>query len=154
MNPRGIGGDIAAPRRVRQPVPAVRQQPAERRTAVRSAPARPVPRAAAPKARRTGRWLWDIAQYPLVAAVALGAAYSAELGQALVGAYVLIALWRRGRSRLTFGLAVALLATAPLFLALGQTGIAQRAAIYAFELLVFGTGQAIWELKKIEKTPN
>jgi hypothetical protein len=93
-------------------------------------------------------------QYPLIAAAALGAAYSSAVGQWFILGYVVIALLLRCTSRLSFGLALIILATLPLFVFLGQSGIAQNAGVYVLELLGFGTVQALWEQRKFAKTPN
>jgi hypothetical protein len=84
----------------------------------------------------------------LIAAVALGAAASSTFGQAMVAVYGLVVIFTRQNSQVTFGLALVILISVPLFQALGQPGIAGVAAIYVFELLVVGTIQAILELKQ------
>jgi hypothetical protein len=89
-----------------------------------------------------------------MALAALAAAYSSLLGQVLVGGYVAIIIWRRGRSQTSFGVALFLLATLVLFLMLKQPVIASHAALYTYELLVIGTAQAIWEQRKIEGSAN
>jgi hypothetical protein len=107
-----------------------------------------------PKLRRWRRRAFEMLQYPLIAAVALGAAYTAVFGQWVVLGYAVIAFALRRPSRLSFGLALFILTTVPLFSVLGQPGIAQNAAIYVYELLLFGTVQVIFEHRKIAKTPN
>lgn len=90
--------------------------------------------------------VWDIAQYPLFAGIAIAAAYSTGIGQWFVLAYAIIALIRRSPSQLTFGVALFLLIAIPIFQLLHQEGIASNAAVYVFELLAFGTLQASLEL--------
>ena len=119
------------------------------------------PRRAAPKTRPTvapgpgpsvhakqGIWrrLAEFAQYPLIAAVAIGSAYSSTVGQALVAVYLVVALLSRLSSRYSFGAALLLLVSVPAFQLLQQTGVAQNAAIYTYELLVVGTLQAVIEI--------
>jgi hypothetical protein len=122
------------PRRVHQ----LPQAPA----AVRSAPS------TAPSKSKRSLKLWEYAQYPLIALLSLGAAASSTFGQAVILGYALAVLIRRKPSRLSFGLALILLITIPLFQGIGQPSIAENAAIYVYELLVVGTISAILELKK------
>jgi hypothetical protein len=96
----------------------------------------------------------ELLQYPLIAAAALGAAYSSSIGQWLVLAYAVVVLVTRRSSRLSFGVALFLLITIPFFQALGQSGIAENAAIYTYELLVVGTIQALMELRKTGISAN
>jgi len=96
----------------------------------------------------------EIGQYPLIAAVALGAAYSGVFGQFLIAFYIAFAVVTRRTSQLSFGAAVFLLVTIPLFQGLNQPIIDQNVATYVFELLAFGTAQAVWEQRKIDKTAN
>jgi hypothetical protein len=91
----------------------------------------------------------ELLQYPLIAAAALGAAYSSSIGQWLVLAYAVVVLVTRRSSRLSFGVALFLLITIPFFQALGQSG-----AIYTYELLVVGTIQALMELRKTGISAN
>ncbi len=117
-------------------------------------PAQPRPLAPKPLAKPPKGWgkLWDYGQYPLFSIVALAAAASATIGQWLVAAYAVYAvLIRRQSSSLTFGLALIILVAIPVFQLLGQSGIAENAAIYVYELLVIGTIQAIIELKLADK---
>lgn len=95
------------------------------------------------------RKVWDIAQYPVLAIVALAAAANSTFGQLLVLGYALIVLFvRRQSSGLSFGLALIILLAVPLFQAIGHAGIAENAAIYVYELLVVGTISAIMELRR------
>lgn len=96
----------------------------------------------------------EVVQYPVIAGVALGAAYSSAVGQWLVLAYGIAVLVTRRTSRLSFGMALFLLITIPFFQAIGQTGIAENAAIYTYELLVIGTIQALVELRKTGISAN
>jgi hypothetical protein len=102
------------------------------------------PKKSASAWKQIGAWL----QYPVIAAAALGAAYSSTIGQWLVLSFVIIAIITKRRSQLTFGTSLFLLVTLPLFQAIGQSGIMQNVAIYVYELLVFGVGQAIFESRK------
>ncbi len=139
----------------RPPEPGRRPPLAPERRPLQTPPAVQRPAPSLPGNRRNKlHWLLEAGQYPLIAGLALGAAYSPIIGQAIVAVYVLVALiWRR-RSRLTFGVTLLILASIPLFQAIGQSGIAQNAAIYVYELLVFGTAQALWEGRKIAKSTN
>jgi hypothetical protein len=108
------------------------------------------PRATTGSRRASGsrQKVWEFAQYPAIAIVALAAAASATVGQILILVYaVAVVLVRRQPSRLTFGLALVILLAIPVFQILGQAGIAENAAIYVYELLVVGTISAILELK-------
>ena len=96
----------------------------------------------------------SLLQYPLLAAIALIAAYSATAGQVLVLLFGIFALVRRLDSRYAFGAALFLLVTIPLFSAIGQSGIAQNAAIYVYELLVVGTIMAVLELRRSGRTAS
>lgn len=96
----------------------------------------------------------EIIQYPLIAAAALGAAYSSTVGQALIVMYALYVISRRRSSRLTFSITLFMLITIPFFQAINQTGIAANAAIYTYELLVVGTIQALFELRKTDISTN
>lgn len=141
----GIAQDI---RRVRQMPPRQRTVPlpagAPRRQHVVSQATTQVPRVQA-KVRLKA---WEIAQYPLLAGVALGAAASSTFGQAILLAYAVVVLAvKRQPSQLSFGLALILLLAVPLFQLIGQPAIAENAAIYVYELLVIGTIAAILELK-------
>jgi hypothetical protein len=89
-----------------------------------------------------------------VSALALGAAYSGAFGQGLLGLYVVYVVLARRAGRLSFGVALFLIFTIPLFQGLNQTVIAQNVATYVFELLAFGTAQTIWEQRKTAKTTN
>lgn len=91
------------------------------------------------------RKLLDFMQYPLIAAVALLAAYNSTAGQIMIGLYALFAIFVKVSSKYTFGAALLLLLAIPTFQALGETGISEKCAIYAYELLVVGTLQAIIE---------
>jgi hypothetical protein len=104
--------------------------------------------ASKPSAKPTKRQIWEFAQYPLLALIALVAAASTTFGQALVFVYAVIVVARRRTSTTTFGLALIILVAIPIFQALGQATIAENAAIYVYELLVVGTIQAILELRQ------
>ncbi len=104
-----------------------------------------VPKPAAATKPAPGRRLLDFAQYPLIAAFALGAAYSPTVGQLSIMAFGILGLGFRLSSRYAFGAALLLLASVPFFQVLHQSGISQNCAIYAYELLVVGTLQAILE---------
>lgn len=164
----------AAPARVRRPLPAPPQRrptvtrsegmPDPRRLQRPAPPAAPAPHAqpapvpaaqpktASPKPQPAQRSTWrkigGIAQYPLIAIGALLAAYSTAFGQWIVLIFVIFAIVARKPSSLSFGSALFLLITIPLFQLLGQSGIAENVAVYVFELLVFGVAQALWELRK------
>lgn len=167
--PKGIGADItprtqAAPRLpVYRPIPPdirpVRRRPAPPAVAPAVAAPTPAPhqpapaesaRAGAPSQRAS--W-WALAQYPLIAVGALAAAFNATAGQALVGLFALYVIIRRPGSRLSFGVALFILLTIPLFQVLGRDGIAENAAIYVYELLVIGTISALFELRKTPEPP-
>ena len=169
----GIAGDLVARRRPPAQRPAA---PAGSRATARPRPLPPQPPSAPPvppppaplpvtapvrpgrpprpKSKRRPAWRWAVeaVQYPLISAVALGAAYSDAIGQWFVAAYALLAIILRLGSKKSFGGGVLMLLVVPFFMALHQTGIAQNAGIYGFELLVFGTAQAIWEQHKIDKS--
>jgi hypothetical protein len=145
---RGIAGDIVVRPARRAPLPSPPLPPSP--IAVAPPPPRTSPRHQSRPPRRH-RWL-DLLQYPLIAILALISAYSSTAGQAFVLVYAVLALILRRGSRFTFGLALFVLVTIPLFEALKQSGIAQNAAIYTFELLVVGTAQAVYELRKTDKT--
>ena len=110
INPRGISGDLYRPvrrsgaRRGELPLPPgmprrVHQVPATPRP-VRSQPG--------PQAKPSrSKPLWDFAQYPVIAAVALGASANSTFGQLVLAGYGLTAiLIRRLPSSLTFTLAL------------------------------------------------
>lgn len=148
---RGIGGDIA-PRRPTLPVrpPVVAPVPPPTRSAP-AAPTAPTASASAAPAQPEGskkRWVIELSLYPLFAVGAIAAAYSSTIGQWLVLAYGLFAIFTRRDSRLSFGIALFTLITIPIFQLIHQTGIASNAAIYTYELLVIGTIQAIIELRR------
>ena len=161
---RGIGTDIV--RRPQQPAaPSLPQLPSrpvappiarsrQPKQEPRSRPARTRLSVQAKTRRVSKRWWLEIGQYPLIAAVALGAAYSGVFGQFLIAFYIAFAVVTRRTSQLSFGAAVFLLVTIPLFQGLNQPIIDQNVATYVFELLAFGTAQAVWEQRKIDKTAN
>ena len=104
----------------------------------------------APVASRSsrGQKVWEYAQYPLVAIVALAGADNTTIGQLLVLVYgIVVVVWRLP-SKQVFMLALILLVSVPLFQALGLPGISENAAIYVYELLVVATIRAILELNK------
>lgn len=90
-------------------------------------------------------------QYPLVAGLLIVGIYSTAIGQWFILAYALYALIRGVQSRNTFIAALLLLVSIPVFQLLNQPGVADNIAIYAYELLVVGTVQAIVELIKDRK---
>jgi hypothetical protein len=92
------------------------------------------------------RRLADFAQYPTVAIIAIGAAYSSTAGQIFIALYALISIILRLNSRYSFGAALLLLISIPFFQVIHQSGVSQNAAIYAYELLVLGTLLALIEL--------
>ena len=89
----------------------------------------------------------SIFQYVLITVIALGAAYSTEVGQWFILAFLLYLFFIKRDSRLAFGVALFLIIIIPFFNFLNQNGIAQNAAVYAFEVLVIGTLQSIIEIK-------
>lgn len=140
---RGISGDIKPTRRL---LPKQAIEP-------KLAPA-PVSRAPLTKpAVRSFTYrrdkLWDLVQYPLFAVIAITASVNNTFGQLLIGVYAVIVIFiRRRPSSLSFGLALIILISVPIFNLIGQSSIAENAAIYVYELLVVGTIQAIVELKQ------
>lgn len=92
-------------------------------------------------------WL-SLLQYPAIAVAALAAAFNSTAGQLMVLAYGAYVLLRRRSARISFGAALFVLLTIPLFQLLGRDGIAENAAIYVYELLVIGTISALIELRK------
>ncbi len=100
------------------------------------------------------RKLLDFIQYPLIAVAALTAAYSPTAGQIIIGVYFLIALIFKISSRASFAIALVLLLCIPFFQILGQAGISENVAIYAYEMLAVGTVQAIIELWRDDKEPK
>jgi hypothetical protein len=100
------------------------------------------------------RRLLDFIQYPLIAAVAIGLAYSSLFGQLLILALLLISLIRKLPNRYSFAVAIIFIVCIPLFQVIKQTGISQNCAIYAFEALVAGTIVALFELWHERKQPS
>lgn len=96
--------------------------------------------------RRIASLLLEGVQYPFIAAAAVTAAYSSMIGQWFVLAYIVYAIVLRKKSKQTFVLALVMLLTVPLFQIIGQSNISENTAIYTYELLAFGTLQAIVEL--------
>lgn len=148
-----------APQLVRTPQPQAEPRLVEKIYTQPYPKPKPVAKPAAPPPaakKRLPSWLGtvlSIAQYPLFGAIAIAASYSTKIGQWFVLAYVIYAIIRRQNSRLTFGLAVFLLLAIPIFQVLQQThvvenvgGVAENTAVYVFELLVFGTLQAMIEV--------
>lgn len=88
----------------------------------------------------------DYVQYPLIAGVAIAAAYSSTVGQGAIGIYCICAVIWRINIRYTFISALILLASIPLFQVINETGVSRNAAVYAYEVLVVGTVQAVIEL--------
>lgn len=110
----------------------------------------PTPRPASIPTKATARpplWrrLADFAQYPLIAIFAILAAYNSTAGQIMIGLYGILTIVFRINSQYTFGAALILLIGIPSFQALHQSGVSEKCAIYAYELLVVGTLQAIVE---------
>lgn len=137
------------PRRLEQRLVAPAPQPAAPQAQAQAqAPAQPKPAKPRPAQRSGWRKIGSVLQYPLIAAGALLAAYSTAFGQWIVLIFVIFAIVARKPSSLSFGIALFLLITIPLFQLLGQSGIAENVAVYVFELLVFGVAQALWELRK------
>ncbi len=110
--------------------------------------------ARAPGVEKNTKQIWEYAQYPLIAIVALASAYSTTIGQCLILVYGLMAIWQRWDSRQSFGIALFLLITIPLFQLIGQAGIAENVAVYVYELLVIGTILALIELHKSNRLHN
>jgi len=121
---------------ISQPVPRT-----ERTVAKTTTPTAP------PKITRKRHLLTSSAQYIIVVVVALVAAASTTVGQLFILAFALYSLVLRRESQKTFVIALLLLISIPVFQLLNQTGVADNVAIYTYELLVFGTLQAILELK-------
>jgi hypothetical protein len=90
----------------------------------------------------------DYMQYPIIAVVALGSAYSSIVGQIIILLFLIASLTFKLSSRISFVIAIVLLASIPFFQAIKQTGVAQNSAIYAYEMLVVGTVIALFELWK------
>jgi hypothetical protein len=147
MNNRpGISGDI---RPVRRPVGLRSDKPLPPGMPARShhVPPRVSPIPASRPGRR--QKVWEFAQYPLVAVVALAAAANADLGQLLVLIYGVVIVGWRLPSKQVFVLALVLLVSVPIFQVLSLPGISENAAIYVYELLVVGTIRAILELSQV-----
>lgn len=87
-------------------------------------------------------------KYLLLVTIVLFAGASSTIGQVIIGIYFIIAVIFRIGSRVSFILALVLLVFIPLLGLIGQSGISDNAAIYAFELLVIGTVQSIIEIWK------
>ena len=85
-------------------------------------------------------------QYPLLALIALAAAYSTSIGQWFVLVYALYALIIARSSQKTFVVALILLIAIPFFQIIQQPGVSENVAVYTYEFLVIGTVQAIIEL--------
>ena len=142
----------AALPRVRRPDIRPADKPKASLTAPTLAPARSTPvgaPASKPRAKPRQYKVVGLLQYPIIAAAAIAAAYSTSFGQWIVLGFVVVAILFRQTSRLSFGAALFVLVTVPLFEIIGQSGIAQNMAVYTFELLVFGVAQAVWETRKL-----
>ena len=132
--------------------PAMAQQPTDAtptpqvsdQVARSTAPAQP--KAIPSKPVRVRSKIFDFAQYPLIALAAVGIAYSPAAGQVAVGIYLLMALIFKVSSRVSFAIALVLLVCIPFFQVLGQATVSENVAVYAYEMLVVGTLQAIIEL--------
>ena len=126
-----------------QPRPQSVRQPKPAETTIQSKPktvaAEPTP--GTPLWRR----LLDFAQYPLIAGAAILAASNSTAGQVMIGLYALLGILVRISSKYTFGGALILLVGIPFFQVLHQSGVSEKSAIYAYEMLVVGTLQAIIE---------
>ncbi len=107
---------------------------------------------AKPQKRPLYRKLLEFIQYPLIGVAALAAAYSPTAGQVIIGVYFLLALIFKISSRASFAIALVLLLCIPFFQLLGQAGISENVAIYAYEMLAVGTVQAIIELWRGDET--
>lgn len=132
---QAISDFVPASRQRRQKVSAISTVPSQ-------APPAIVPARLAPVRAK----IFDFVQYPLIAAAAVGIAYSPTVGQIVIGIYLLLALILRISSRVTFAVALVLLVCIPFFQVLGQTVVSENVAVYAYEMLVVGTLQAIIEL--------
>ncbi|HEY6736659.1 MAG TPA: hypothetical protein VI322_02990 [Candidatus Saccharimonadia bacterium] len=137
----------AHPAAVARARPAAPARPA-RGLARRSARRTTVPRLTPGSLKAVLSWM----QYPLIALGALAAAFNSTAGQLLVVMYAVVALWRRWPAALSFGAALFVLLTIPLFQLLDRAIIAQNAATYVYELLVIGTISAVLELRKSGET--
>ncbi len=145
--------------KARQPTPAkrpgqtmdgmtpvrVRKQPPQAAPAQLSDVPQPAVKPDRPATKRRAK-VFDFVQYPLIAAAAVGAAYSTNVGQAIIGIYFLLAIIFKIRSQITFGVALLLLISIPFFQIIHLTGTSENAAVYSFEMLVVGTIQAMIEL--------
>ena len=145
--------------KARQPTPAkrpgqtmdgmtpvrVRKQPPQAAPAQLSDVPQPAVKPDRPATKRRAK-VFDFVQYPLIAAAAVGAAYSTNVGQAIIGIYFLLAIIFKIRSQITFGAALLLLISIPFFQVIHLTGTSENAAVYSFEMLVVGTIQAMIEL--------
>ncbi len=100
------------------------------------------------KKRSKFRKFLSLAQYPLSAIVLGVAIYSTTVGQWIILAYAIYAIVKGVKSQNTFVAALILLIAIPLFQLLNQPGVAEVIAMYAYELLVVGTLQAIIEVVK------
>jgi hypothetical protein len=96
---------------------------------------------------RLPKFIVSFFQYVFITFIAVGAAYTVEVGQWFILAFALYTLFIARDSKLTFGVAVFLIVTIPFFQLTKQVGIAENAAVYVFELLVIGTLQAALELR-------
>jgi hypothetical protein len=140
---------ITAPRHAQRPPAATQPQSSIARSAQpRSArPGNlPQPVATPQPGVKPRHKIFDFVQYPLIAAAAIGAAYSTNVGQAIIGVYFLLAIIFKVRSQITFGVALLLLISIPFFQIIHLDGTSENAAVYAFEMLVAGTVQAMIEL--------
>ncbi|HSX01877.1 MAG TPA: hypothetical protein VLI05_01030 [Candidatus Saccharimonadia bacterium] len=165
---QGIAGDIVPhyrqiksarpPRRSTVPVPKKGPLSSSRGANQEPAAAARQRQLAKPRLKSSWRtklhWLLAASQYPLIAVAGLAAAYSTTFGQCFVLGYMVVALTGRRRSSFSFGVTLFLLAIVAVFEVLGQKVIAQNVAVYTFELLAFGTVQAIWEQRKIATSAN
>jgi heme/copper-type cytochrome/quinol oxidase subunit 4 len=101
-----------------------------------------------PKRRsRLTRFIISFIQYIFITFVALGAAYSVDVGQWYILAFILYTVFIARDPKLTFGIAVFLTITIPFFTLTDQPAIAQNTTVYVFELLVIGTLQALLDLR-------
>ena len=130
---------------LRKPTAGVRplQTPARPQASASKLSLTPTPTTAKESQLRTK--IIDFLQYPLIAILAVGAAYSSSFGQILVGIFLIIALIFRLGSRVAFICALILIVSIPFFQILHQDSVSNNSAIYAFEMLCVGTALSLLE---------
>lgn len=94
-----------------------------------------------------------ILQYILIATIAIGAAYSTDIGQWFVVSLAVYIFIMRLSSQLTYGIAIFILISIPIFHIIGQNGVADNMTVYVFELFILGALQSTIELA-LEKRQN